>query len=571
MTETDKKLPNQLLILISLLQGIALLFLHQAMELKFWPHQEPHWLFAMYCAAFVCPIMLLLGLENHNNRKLLKGVSAFTAIATLFGFYVGSQAIPLEHIKVQGLLFAFIVTIAIATFKALMYCQQYASGEPFQYHNLFMWSWRNFLTLGLSLLFAGGVWAVLMLWAALFKAIGIDLFYDVFFEPWFFYLAIALANGFGIIIFRRLTHIIDTITRLQQALVKFLLVILVLVAQLFLLGLVATGLDPLWESGGSTLILWMQALILFFINSVYQDDPDSSPYPIWLHRFIYAGIIILPLYSAISFYGLTLRIDQYGWTISRCWAALIWLCLTLFSLGYVIGIIRQRDRWLHSLSKVNVSMGLVVLALMLLVNTPMLDFRKISVNSQLSRLEDNQVTLEKFDYRYFRFSLARPGYLALKNIKEEHGDTHPEIVLKIDSLYGYGRDKKDKTVSKEHFIAAIQVISGNPPETLMDTLYEQGKSYGIWQTQNDFDFYLFAIDANGDKQMEYVFIRDYQFSDHMELYSFENEKWTKHPILWNSASFPKGFKEAVKKQAIYAETPKWKTINIDGNKFKIGE
>jgi hypothetical protein len=124
---------------------------------------------------------------------------------------------------------------------------------------LFLWSWRNFLTLSLAVLFAGSFWLLLMLWAALFKAINIDFFSDLFEQRWFYYPAIALANGFGIIIFRKLTYIIDTITRLQQALIKFLLVLLSLVSLLFLGALPFTGLEPLWESGGSSLILWMQA------------------------------------------------------------------------------------------------------------------------------------------------------------------------------------------------------------------------------------------------------------------------------------------------------------------------
>ncbi len=129
--------------------------------------------------------------------------------------------------------------------------------------------------------------------------------------------------------FRKLTHIIDTITRLQQALIKFLLVLLSLVSLLFLGALPFTGLEPLWESGGSSLILWMQALILFFVNAVYQDEPDNWPYSVWLHRFIYISIAILPVYSLISFYGLSLRIDQYGWSLSRFWAYLIWFLLAI--------------------------------------------------------------------------------------------------------------------------------------------------------------------------------------------------------------------------------------------------
>src|SRR5690606_33963620 len=214
-----------------------------------------------------------------------------------------------------------------------------------------------------------------------------DFFHDLFTERWFYYPVLALAQGFGIIIFRNQAKVIDTITRIQQALMKFLLVILVLVSLLFLAALPVTGLAPLWETGqGSMLILWLQALMLFFLNAVYQDDAAARPYPMLIHRFIYLGVALLPIYSAIAFYGLSLRVEQYGWSVDRCWGFLLWGFFALFSLGYLWGIIKQRDHWLEHLSWVNVRMGLVLLAVMLLINSPLIDFRKISVSSQLNQL-----------------------------------------------------------------------------------------------------------------------------------------------------------------------------------------
>ena len=139
----------------------------------------------------------------------------------------------------------------LASFKALLYIQQLSSGSALSYSALFLYSWRNFLTLGLSLLFTLAVWAVLMLWAALFKVIQIDFFDDLFAKQWFYYPTLSLAFAFGIIIFRNQAGVIDTITRIQQALMKFLLVILALVSMLFMLALPFTGLTPLWKTAVS--------------------------------------------------------------------------------------------------------------------------------------------------------------------------------------------------------------------------------------------------------------------------------------------------------------------------------
>ncbi len=178
-----------------------------------------------------------------------------------------------------------------------------------------------------------------MLWAALFKVIQIDFFDDLFAKQWFYYPTLSLAFAFGIIIFRNQAGVIDTITRIQQALMKFLLVILALVSVLFMLALPFTGLTPLWKTGhGSLLILCLQALMLFFLNAVYQADAESRPYPLWLHRAIYAAVALLPVYSLIACYGLMLRVEQYGWSVSRCWGLVLWAILALFSVGYLWGI-----------------------------------------------------------------------------------------------------------------------------------------------------------------------------------------------------------------------------------------
>ncbi|MEN3158613.1 DUF4153 domain-containing protein [Alkalimonas sp. NCh-2] len=512
-----------LLTLIALLQGLALLYLHQAIELHYWPHNQPPWLFACYSVAFIWPTMLLLGLDDSNIGTLVKLTLPFALLSALLGYYVGLQVVPLEHIRFNALLFSFIVTMAIATFKALMYSQQWASGERFSYSALFLWSWRNFLTLSLALLFAGCFWLVLVLWGALFQSIGIDFFKELFQQRWFYYPAIALANGFGVIIFRNLSRIIDTIARLQQALMKFLLVVLSLVSLLFLGALPFTGLSPLWESGGSSLILWMQALMLFFVNAVYQSDADNRPYPLWLHRFIYIGVALLPVYSLISFYGLSLRIDQYGWSLSRYWAYLIWFLLALFPLGYWWGIVKFRDRWTQQLSRTNVAVGLVVLAAMLLVNSPLLDFRKMVVEHQLQRLADNKVSVDEFDIHYFRHHLARPGYKGLQTLKAQYGETHPNLLLRINALYA-DRVNDLPSSSRDEFIAAITLLTDNPPDELLTVIYKQ-ETRSHWSMQHTQRYFLHALDLNQNGELEYLWIEKRRSYTEIKLFFQQDNQW----------------------------------------------
>jgi hypothetical protein len=567
--DTSTQLPSKLMILIPLLQGLGLLYLHQAIELHYWPHGQPEWLFAFYSVMFIWPIMLLLGLDQHNGRAMVKVTLPFALVSGLLGYYVGHQVTPIEHIHFGALLFSFVLTMAIATFKALMYGQLWARGERITYSALFLWSWRNFLTLSLALLFAGSFWLLLMLWAALFKAINIDFFSDLFEQPWFYYPAIALANGFGIIIFRKLTYIIDTITRLQQALIKFLLVLLSLVSLLFLGALPFTGLEPLWESGGSSLILWMQALILFFVNAVYQDEPDNWPYSVWLHRFIYISIAILPVYSLISFYGLSLRIDQYGWSLSRLWAYLIWFLLALFAIGYLWGIAKYRDSWTHQLSRTNVAIGLVVLVVMLSVNSPLLDFRKMVVADQLQRLADNKVTVEDFDLNYFRHHLARPGYEGLQTLKAEYGETHPGLLIRINALYADSNNEQPSS-TRDEFIAAVTLLSDNPPEALLTTIYQQ-ETKNHWNLQETQQYFLQALDLDNDGDQEYLWIEKKHDHTVIKLFFQQDEQWKSSYI----GSFLKDkdnvdqFYQALLAGEIKVVPSRWNDVIVGDQRFRV--
>ncbi|MBL4665927.1 MAG: DUF4153 domain-containing protein [Sneathiella sp.] len=565
----DQSFPSKTLLLIALVQGLALLLLHQSIELKFWPYENPQWLFSFYSIATVTPIMLLLGLSNGSERSVYRWTLCFSVAVFFVGYYIGSQAIPIAHVNYSGLLVAFILTLLVATFKGLMYVQHLATGEPLSYSMLFRLSWRNFLTLALSLLFALCCWGVLMLWAGLFKAIDIDFFYDLFTEPWFYYPTLALANGFGVIIFRQQSDVIDTITRIQQALMKFLLVFLVFVSILFLVTLPFTGLSPLWESGGSMLILCMQAIMLFFINAVYQDDPESNPYPIMLHRFIYLGVALLPIYSVISAYGLSLRVDQYGWSLSRCWAFLLWALFALFSFGYLWGIVKLKDHWLRQLSWVNVRMGFLVLVLMFVVNSPLLDFRKISVSSQLSRLDSGKISLSDLDYQYFRRDLVKPGYLALENLKKNVSETHPEIVVRINSLYakvefdGIGS-------SEELFLSAINTMGLEIPSGLGSSIYGL-MSNSPWRISQNIGYYLFSVDLNSDSKLEYVLAEESNNLNQLTMFYMKNGEWESRSL--NMISVDRDLSEvvinAVKNKEYLTREAKWNDIEIGGVLFRV--
>ena len=430
---TSNSLPRAWLLGIAFLQGLALLVLYRSVESGFWPSESPVWAFPLWTLAIAVPLLLLLSIDRDNVAAVAKYVAGFAVVLALLAVYTGWQAKPFGEFPIGSLAGVFAITIGLACFKALMYLQQRASRVPLTYEVLFTNSWRNFLVGVLAALFTGIFWLILLLWGRLFQVIGIEFFWELFTEDWFAIPVLAVAFGLGISLFRDLTRVIDNITSLLHWLIKLLLPLVLFVAVVFLGALPFTGLELLWGTGsGTALLLWLLALVLFFTNAVYQDGREVDPYPRFLHRAIYVGIAVMPVVAALAFYGLLLRVQQYGWTIERCWAFVVWAVLTLFAVGYVVGIVRRRDAWTGELARVNTAMGLVVLAILLAANSPLLDFRKISLASQLERVESGEIELAEFDFWYAKTHLARPGYLAMEEMKAEIGESDPELVAMIE-------------------------------------------------------------------------------------------------------------------------------------------
>ena len=429
----DNSLPRVWLLGVALMQGLCLLVLYRSAESGFWPSESPAWAFPLWTLAIAVPLLLLLSTTRKNVAAVARYVGGFAVLLSLLAVYTGWQGTPFGEFPIGSLAGVFAVTIGLACFKALMYLQQRASRVPLTYQVLFTNSWRNFLVGVLAALFTGIFWLILLLWGRLFQVIGIGFFSQLFTEDWFAIPVLSVAFGLGISLFRDLTRVIDNITQLLHWLIKLLLPLVLMVAVVFLGALPFTGLDLLWGTGsGTSLLLWLLALVLFFTNAVYQDGREVDPYPRFLHRAIYVGIAVMPVVAALAFYGLLLRVLQYGWTIERCWAFAVWAVLTLFAVGYVVGIVRRRDAWTGQLSRVNTAMGLAVAAIMLAANSPLLDFRKISLGSQLERVETGEIELAEFDFWYARQHLARPGYLATEEIKDEIAESDPELLAIIE-------------------------------------------------------------------------------------------------------------------------------------------
>lgn len=408
------------IVLIALLQGLMLYAVQEASA--HWPFNDFGNRLCWYSWVLTVPTAVALTLVELRDRRLwLHAVLASLVVLGLarwIGWNLGGEAANLQQ---APLLMPFSLGMAIAVFVSLPWWQfrlQHGDWRA-SYDALFERAWQNGLTLALAIAFTALTWLLLWLWAALFQLVDIHFFRDLFRENAFIALATGSLFGFGILIGRTQHRAIQVTRQVLFAMCRGLLPLLAFIAVIFVLSLPFTGLEPLWRTrSAASLLLVLALLLVVFSNAVYQHDDDRAPYPRWLRRLVEASLLALPVYAGLALYAMGLRIAQYGWTPERFWGLLVALLVAGYALGYAVAVLRPRTRWLQRIEPVNRWMCWTVLGMALLANSPLIDPVRISVHSQVARLQAQAPKIEAEDARMLRFELGRRGYRALRALRD---------------------------------------------------------------------------------------------------------------------------------------------------------
>ena len=412
----------------AILQGLSLYGLHLCFEHDLWPSQHPALFVPVITALILWPIGIayLEGKANHRRVILITGltVAAMLPLAT----YIGWQVTPWPNIQSEAVLAGYIFSMIAIAFMLLLILERYLIDQPWRYDALYSASWSNGLVALMTGALCIAVTLVLALSAALFSVIGIHFFRTLFTHDLFIALCGCITVALGISTLRQRETIIRPLSKVAGSLAQLLLPVVIVVELLFLLALPVTGLAPLWGTGnGTALLMALTGLALLSTVVYFGETPNSTDHSRGMHMLITIGVIVLPILCLLSAYGLSLRVLQYGWTVERCWALAIWIVLTGFASSYALAALRRRSDWSLSLSHIN-HLGLYgSLALLLAIQSPLLDFRKISLASQIERTQLDGNEWANFDFGYSREMLGRPGWLHSTNLIEEIGEDNPEL------------------------------------------------------------------------------------------------------------------------------------------------
>jgi hypothetical protein len=339
--------------------------------------------------------------------------------------------------------------------------------------------WKDAVRLALSALFVGALWILLLLGAELFHLIGLNAFRDVIRKPWFAYPVTTLFYAIAIHLTDVRANLVRGARMLALNLLSWLSPVLTLLTGAFLAALPFTGLQPLWATRSATgILLFACTALILLINAAYQEGerPGFPPAVLkWSTRA--AGVVLAPL-AAIAIYGLALRIGQHGLSPDRIFAGVGLLIAACYATGYFWAAL-SRGPWMQRLETTNWISAQVVVALLLLVFSPLFDPARISVQDQLRRLSSGRVAPQAFDYAFLRFKAGRWGRDALSDLAAGKGPARGEAVVRLaQAQLRAQRPWEPLPPSPQERAARIQPVNGPLPADFLSQAWPADQDPG---------------------------------------------------------------------------------------------
>ena len=403
-------------LLAGLLQGLLLYWLYSAAQDKAWPATQPYLLAPLMLIGLLLPVLLVSSLGHLSLRRIgvwMAGVAlGLTALALhdvargaehfIWGNY--KPGAPLRVISIQ--LFGCCVAgmyIAHALVLASAQDQRRLAGYP----TYFEIAWKLGIQLLFSLLFVAVLVLVLWLGGQLFLLIKLNFLKKLLVQPWFVIPVLCFAFSFAIHITDVRPSIVRGIRTLLLVLLSWLMPIAAVLVASFLLTLPFIGFERLWATRhAASVLLGMAGLLVVLINAAFQNGEAGLGVARGIRFGTRLSCLLLPWLVGIAIYALTLRVMAHGWTAERLIAAACLLVASCYATGYAWAASRYGD-WLNWIANVNVGTAFITLLVMAALFSPLMDPARLSVASQMARLDSGKVGADKFDFEYLRFQGAR--------------------------------------------------------------------------------------------------------------------------------------------------------------------
>lgn len=288
--------------------------------------------------------------------------------------------------------------------------------------------WSDAICAGGSLAFVGASWLMLFLLAELFRLLKLDFLRNLIDDGWFGWTWSGAAFGAALGVLRNEATIIGTLRRVVMTVLSLLAVPLAAGLALFLVAMVVSGPEVLWEATRSAtpVLLACAAGAWVLANAILRDE-DASMSGNRVLRI--AGLeLVLAILPLTVFAGVSMgtRVAQHGISPERLWGLVAIAVAVAYGLAWLVAVVRgwRSGEWRERVRRANLHLAVLISGVALFLALPFLDFGAISARQQVARLESGAVSAREFDYQALRWDFGDAGRRALKRLAQ---GTRPDV------------------------------------------------------------------------------------------------------------------------------------------------
>lgn len=530
------------------------------------------WMLPAYALTLALPTTIFILRERLGSFMVKGRLFGMMLWLLCISLYAG-WALQYPDGSIDHSLAAYVVTMAVAWFFLTLVCGHGLTG--LWRHPADTWqSVERILSLCLFAgLFTGVLWLMLWLGAALFSIIGLDFLKQLLGQRAVVYPVTATAVCFALTMgAHRFSGNANSGLLRIIGLLHWPVSVLTL---LFLISLLGTGMQPLWQTGHASAILlcWTLAL-LGLANCAVQGGTLAIPSRSSMLAF---GLVVTPVFPALALWSLGLRLEQYGFSEDRLWALYLVVFLLAYSLAVALvamhALVSKRWTWLPAVNAMGIGFGLLLITLCWL---PPLHPQSLAAYRQAHTLLAGKVDPKDFDFRFLRFEAGRPGLLALQQIRDDAKGPSAERLKRYADTYLALTDRFQQAEPEPLPEPALTVLQGPPlPPSLRDALLgwrQQGKSWRGFHSapclRHEAGCRLVALDLDGDGRDEYI------LADSGAIFRQASDGQWQPAGRLEVPGKPYAYDgEALIRQAgkLSTTSPRWQDVTADGQRWRVVE
>lgn len=473
-----------IVIVVALLQGLTLNATSDYLIRSSW--QVPGslvWL-PMLLALFVPSVFSYL-INRFSSAALWAGLLLTAVLCVWMNFWYLSEATA-GHTRELSSLIPLMVLLFWLILPWFQLRQLSGSWNP-DYVLLTEQYVRNTVLGALAGLIGLLVMGMLFLVVYLFRIVNLEFLSDWLNDSLYFWMSFCL--GFNIsLVFIRTVFTFST-GKIAGYVARVLLPLLTVIGVIAAGGLLLSVVTGVRVSGlGSFTMIWFVSLNILLLNLVYGNECVPR-FRSWLNGLVLAGVLLLNVFSLLSVYGILVRVNQYSWSIDRLYGFCIALFLAVVVLAYSAALLWKRSGWAGLLGPVNKAGLLILMAIILVISSPLADFKQITANSILAGIEKGRIKVTS-DIRYTLEDLGKRGEAVLAMLNE-----NPEY-SKALTYSSYDQDNR-RTLRE-----VMLTVAGSPalPESWWEGKYDVTRAWFCTESSANGECLGFMADADGDGQ-----------------------------------------------------------------------